>query len=166
MEKRGTKILLAFLLLGGLVSFQLRLNLSQQILLLKDQDTNKIYGQWFMEEESLFSLSFIHSVNKSPVKDEIMVKDGILHAHKVIYSGFGAGVQTELNPGELLTYDENHQMVISNIKTTYENLNLIVGTVSDHVLEIQGTEISLRELCGKNAAVTFIVTKGRGDGES
>lgn len=166
MEKRGTKILLAFLLLGGLVSFQLRLNLSQQILLLKDQDTNKIYGQWFMEEESLFSLSFIHSVNKSPVKDEIMVKDGILHAHKVIYSGFGAGVQTELNPGELLTYDENHQMVISNIKTTYENLNLIVGTVSDHVLEIQGTEISLRELCGKNAAVTFIVTKGRGNGES
>ena len=75
-------------------------------------------------------------------------------------------IAVTLNPGEVLTYDENHHKVIRNIKTTYENLNLIVGTVSDHILEIDGQEISLRELCGKNAAVTFMVTKGRGDGKS
>lgn len=120
------------------------------------------YGQWAMDDGSLFSLSFIHSVNKSQVKDELLVEEGILHAYKTIYSGLGAGVQTELNEGETLTYDEDHQMVISNMTTTYDGLNLIVGTVSDHILEIHGREISLRELCGKNAPVTFLVDQVRG----
>ena len=43
-----------------------------------------------------------------------------------------------------------------------ENLNIklnevcyIVGTVSDHILTINGKTISLRELCGKNTEVLF-----------
>ena len=166
MKKRRKFIFFSLLLVIGLISLYFYFNPSQQILILKDQDTRTIYGQWVMEDEDLFSLSFIHSVNKSLVKDELMVKDGILHAHKTIYSGFGAGVQTELNEGEILTYDEDHQMVISNMKTTYKDLNLIVGTVSDHILGIHNKEISLTKLCGKNTAVTFAVVKGRGQREN
>ncbi len=138
------------------------INPTRQVLVLVNQETGVPYGQWVMDDGSLFSLSFIHSVNKSQVKDELLVEDGILHAHKTIYSGFGAGVQTELNEGETLTYDEENRMVISHMKTTYESLNLIVGTVSDHILEIHGKEISLRKLCGKNAPVTFLVAQVRG----
>lgn len=145
---------------------QIGLNPSQQVLVLLDQNTHAKYGQWVMEEGSLFSLSFIHSVNKSTIKDELMVKEGQLHAHKTIYSSLGAGVQTELREGEILTYGDNREMIISNMNLTYENLNLIVGTISDHILEIEGREISLRSLCGKNTAVTFMVTKERGEKES
>lgn len=166
MKKRSILISFSLLLVIGLISLYVYFNPSQQILNLKDQDTNTIYGQWVMEDEDLFSLSFIHSVNKSLVKDELMVKDGILHAHKTIYSSFGAGVQAELNEGEVLTYNDNNQMVITNMKTTYKDLNLIVGTVSDHILEIHDKEISLTKLCGKNTAVTFAVAKGRGQGEN
>ncbi len=138
------------------------MNPKRQVLVLINQDTGATYGQWVMDDGSLFSLSFIHSVNKSQVKDELMVEEGVLYAHKTIYSGFGAGVQTELNPGEVLSYDEENNMVISNMEITYKRLNLIVGTISDHILEIHGKEISLRELCGKNAPVTFLVAQVRG----
>lgn len=166
MKKRSKLIFFSLLLIIGFMGLYVYFNPSQQVLILKDQDTRTIYGQWVMEDGDLFSLSFIHSVNKSLVKDELMVKDGLLLAHKTTYSGFGAGVQTELNEGEILTYDEDHQMVITNMKTTYKDLNLIVGTVSDHILEIHDKEISLTKLCGKNTAVTFAVAKGRGNEEN
>ena len=162
MEKRGIQLIFSFLLLGGLILSQIILNPTRQVLVLSDQETGITYGQWVMDDGSLFSLSFIHSVNKSQVKDELLVKDGILYAHKAIYSGLGAGVQSELNLGETLTYDAENRMVVSNIKTTYTDLNLIVGTVNDHVLEIHGKEISLSKLCGKNTPVTFLVDQVRG----
>ena len=67
------------------------------------------------------------------------------------------GDQSELRPGERLTNDESGRMVISGFQQTFESLNFIVGTVSDHVLTIRGRRISLRDLCGRNAAVTFTI---------
>ena len=46
-------------------------------------------------------------------------------------------------------------MVVRNIHQPRNNVGYIVGTVSDHVLTVNGQEISLRGLCGRNAAVRF-----------
>ena len=126
-------------------------------LVLRDQTTGQVYGAWTVWEGDTFSLAFIHSVNQSPVIDVFAVEEDHLRAVKTIYSSLGAGVQSELQPGETLSYDESGRMVISGFQRTYESLNLIVGTVSDHSLTIQDKTYSLRELCGKNAAVTFAI---------
>ncbi len=79
-----------------------------------------------------------------------------------MYGSFGAGVQTELNPGEVLdkVYIDRPDyqgwaMVIRNIHQLRNNVGYIVGTVSDHVLTVNGQDVSLRDMCGKNAAVRF-----------
>ena len=46
-------------------------------------------------------------------------------------------------------------MVIRNIHQVRTNVGYIVGTVSDHVLNVNGEDVSLRDLCGKNAPVRF-----------
>ena len=81
---------------------------------------------------------------------------------ETVYGAFGAGVQTELHPGETLdkVYIDRPDykgwaMVVRNIHQNRDNVGYIVGTVSDHTLTVNGQEISLRELCGKNAAVRF-----------
>lgn len=151
--RKKVYLLGALLLLGGILLFSLK----EKELLIRDQDTGEIYGSFDVEEGDVFSITFIHSVNKSPVTDRLMIRGKHLEAYETIYSSFGAGVQTELREGEELSYDEDGNMVISGFQQSYDSLNLIVGTVSDHILTIHGKEISLRELCGRNASVAIVV---------
>lgn len=129
----------------------------QKELALFDADTGQVYGSWPVEDGTRFTVEFIHSVNKSPVKDEFETRGRDILAISTTYSSFGAGVQTELNEGEKLEYDDNGNMVVSGFDLKFERLNFIVGTVYDHVLAIGNETISLTELCGKNAAVVFEV---------
>ncbi len=147
--KGAVLMLLALLMISGCSG--------SKTLVLRDADSHNIIATWPLTEGEPFSIEFTHSVNKSPVIDEFTIEGDRIRAVKTTYSSLGAGVQTELGPGETLDYDESGRMVISGFQQTFESLNLIVGTVSDHILTIQGKTISLTELCGRNAAVTFAV---------
>ena len=126
-------------------------------LTLYDADTKEIFASFRIDDGFRFSVEFIHSVNKSPVKDEFEIRSGEIYAYKTTYSSFGAGVQTELREGETLSYDKEGNMVITGFNIMYDELNIIVGTVSDHILFINGEEVSLTELCGKNKAIVIDV---------
>lgn len=126
-------------------------------LVLCSADTGRVYRTWDAYDGMTFSVEFVHSVNKSPVRDIFEVRDRKIWAVATRYSAFGAGVQTEIEEGQTLSYDEDGAMVVSGFDLSFPKLSYIVGTVSDHILSIEGEEISLRELCGKNAAVVFEV---------
>ncbi len=122
-------------------------------------DTNTRYITQKAEDGFMFSVEFIHSVNQTPLKDTYIIENEQIRAYSTTYRSFGAGVQTALDEGQSMTYDENGNMVITGFDITYDPLRYIVGTVSDHILTIDGKEISLRNLCGRNAKVVFeIVT--------
>lgn len=127
----------------------------EQKIVLCYSDTDKIIASFEAEEGTEFSVEFIHSVNKSPVRDVFKVVGGELVADRTIYSAFGAGVQTEIMDGQTLEFDEEGNMVVSGFGTVFPRVDYLVGTVSDHILEIQGESISLRDLCGRNAHVYF-----------
>ncbi len=120
-----------------------------------DTETNKIYRTFEVSEGSEFSVEFIHSVNQSPVIDVFVIRDGSIVADRTVYSAFGAGVQTFVEDGQTLEYDEHGNMVVSGFDIVFPEVKYIVGTVSDHVLRIEGESISLTELCGKNAHIAF-----------
>ena len=127
-------------------------------LVLRNSQSGQIYGTYPVEEGSRFSVTFIHSVNKSPVTDIYEVRNGTdIYVVETDYYDFGAGVQTELNPGETLEYGPDGSMEIKNIDKLLPNLIYVVGTVSDHTLAISGAEISLRDLCGRNSSVRFTI---------
>ena len=138
-----------------IIAVLLFLSLGRTRLVLYNDETGEVYRRWLSRDKMEFSVEFVHSVNKSPVRDVFTVEGGEIRAKETVYGAFGAGVQSELEPGQTLTYDADGNMVVSGFDFTYDPLRYIVGTVSDHVLVIEGETVSLRELCGRNAHVAF-----------
>lgn len=153
-------------------------------LTLTDGKSGEVYGRYRMEDGDTFSVGFIHSVNKNPVIDVYHLEDHEIFVEETIYYSFGAGVQTELNPGETLTYGDGGCMIVGNIHKGFGGMGLryIVGSVSDHSLILgdlsecyedlrhvvgvftDRTEqtldnglrvISLGNLCGRHSVVSF-----------
>ena len=126
------------------------------ILVLEDPCEKKRYAEYEMALGAGFSITFIHSVNKSPVTDYFEIRKDGIYGVKTAYYGFGAGVPTGLEEGQTLTYGEDGSMIISGMDVKMDTLTYRVGTVSDHILTLEdGSEISLRELCGRSARVGF-----------
>jgi len=129
--------------------------LSIQYLILRNSDSGELIAAYPVDEGEEFSVSFVHSVNKSPVTDVYEIHNGDIYVVRTIYYSFGAGVQTEIEEGQTLEYGEDGSMIVSGFDRRMDSLSYIVGTVSDHILKINGKSISLRELCGRNATVNF-----------
>lgn len=122
-------------------------------------ETGKVYRAFDAPEGTEFSVSFVHSVNKSPVTDCFVIHDEKIIADKTIYSAFGAGVQSTLEEGQTLSYDDDGNMIVSGFGTVFPEVKYIVGTVYDHVLKIRGREYSLTQMCGKNAHIAIALKK-------
>jgi hypothetical protein len=128
------------------------------LLSVADAETQHVYGTWPVTEGDEFSVEFVHSVNKTPVTDTFAVRGDEIRSVSTRFYGFGAGMQTDLEPGEKLEQDGD-ALVITGMNRTFRQLNFIVGTVSDHLLTIQGDTISLRDLCGRNAHINVKITR-------
>ena len=129
----------------------------QMRLVLSDSTDGRVFASYPVEEGDRFSITFIHSVNNTPLTDTYEVRGGEIYVVETLYYGFGAGVQTELREGETLSYTEDGAMVISGIDLLRTGMIYVVGKISDHVLEIGGEDISLRDLCGRGADVKFTI---------
>ena len=126
------------------------------LLVLEDPKEKTSYAEYEMAVGDVFSITFVHSVNKSPVTDFFEVREDGIYGVKSVYYNFGAGVTTTLEEGQTLTYGEDGSMIISGLDVKMNDLIYRVGTVSDHVLTLpDSTEVSLRDLCGRNARVGF-----------
>lgn len=128
-------------------------------LVIRNTDTGKIVSQYPVSPGDRFSVTFVHSVNKTPVTDVYEIRKDGIYVIQTIYYSFGAGVQTEIEEGQTLEYGDDGSMIVSGFDKKMENLSYIVGTVSDHILEIDGQTISLRDLCGRNATIKFSYTR-------
>jgi len=129
---------------------------SAPCLILKNGETGEVVRSFPVQDGEEFSVTFIHSVNQSPVTDVYQIRKGGIYVVRTIYYAFGAGVQTALEEGQRLEYGEDGAMIITGIDRRLERLSYIVGTVSDHTLQIGGEEISLRQLCGRNTTIQFV----------
>ena len=139
-------------IIAAVVTFILR---SGDYLVLRNGDTQEEYARFHVSEGDEFSVMFIHSVNQYPLTDVYEIRDHKIYVVRTIYNNFGAGVQTEIEEGQKLEYGENGEMIVSGFNQEMSYLSYIVGTVSDHTLTVNGNEISLRELCGRNSKVEF-----------
>lgn len=124
-------------------------------LTVKDRDTGELYARYPMGEGDRFSIEFKHSVNLSPVIDIYEIEDGNIYVEETVYYHFGAGVQTQLNEGEVLSYGEDGSMIVSNIHQNRNDVQYIVGTLYDHILTVNEQQVNLRQLCGKNTKIRF-----------
>jgi hypothetical protein len=138
------------------VSFIVTLLVTKPRLELRDADSGKRYAAWPIQDGEEFSIEFIHSVNQSPVRDTFHVDGQLIQPVATRFFGFGAGMQTSLEPGQRMERDGD-ALIITGFTQRFHALSFIVGTVSDHVLYIQDAALSLRDLCGRNAHITIQV---------
>lgn len=129
--------------------------LSAPALVLKNADTGELIAAYPMDIGDEFSISFIHSVNQSPVTDVYQIRNEGIYVVRTEYYSFGAGVQTEVEEGQTLEFGPDGSMIVSGFDRRIDRLSYIVGTVSDHTLKIGGETVSLRDLCGQNTTVQF-----------
>lgn len=127
-------------------------------LVLTNADTGEEYGTFCLPESDEFAVTFVHSVNKSPVTDVYIAKGKDIYLDRTIYYDFGAGVPTTLQEGQKLEFGDNGEMIISGYDMKIPDLLYIVGTVSDHTLTVGDEETSLRTLCGRNSKVRFAIS--------
>ena len=126
-------------------------------LVLSNDETGKVYTRLPLKDGDSFSVTFRHSVNKSDVTEIYQRRGREIWLTGCVYYGFGAGVAEVLEPGWTLENGDNGEMIIGNIEMKMNDLTYIVGTVYDHILEINGERIILNDLCGKNAKVHFSI---------
>ncbi len=127
------------------------------VLVLEDAENGKVYAKYNISKDDVFSVSFIHSVNQSEVIDYYRVDEsGKLHLFATKFHSFGAGMPTEF-PSYARVETTADGIYVSNLDIVLDDVEYIVGTVFDHILEIQDKKISLREMCGKNSHVIFKV---------
>ena len=126
-------------------------------LILSNDETGKVYARLPLRNGDSFSVTFRHSVNKSDVTEIYQRRGREIWLTGCVYYGFGAGVAEVLEPGWTLENGDNGEMIIGNIEMKMNDLTYIVGTVYDHILEINGERIVLNDLCGKNAKVHFSI---------
>jgi hypothetical protein len=151
--RQGVRLCIAALAVCGAVFFLLKGSPSRK-LEISDANSGKVYGVWPLEGSGEFAIEFIHSVNQSPIRETFKAEGGSIWTVAVRFYAFGAGVLSDPGEGRQMTRDGD-AMVISGFDTSLRELNYIVGTVSDHLLHINGETVSLRDLCGRNAHITI-----------
>ena len=123
-------------------------------LVLENANTGERYATFRLPKNATFSVEFIHSVNKTPVRDFYEVRgNGDIYVVETHYYSFGAGVQTELNPGETLEYGDDGSMQIKNINALIPILIYAIGENDDHLLIINETTVKLHDICGYNSII-------------
>lgn len=142
---RATQLSLGLLLaLVGVAALVYRL--SCPTLELGDRTSGELLASYRLSPGGEFSVSFIHSVNQSPVEDFYRVEEGEFLVYQTLYYHFGAGVQTQLEEGQVLTEQEDGGMLLENLDQIISPLLYNISPVYDHVLHIGAKEFSLKEL--------------------
>ena len=153
-RKRLLVILVAIVLVAVAAILLLICSPPHHQLLLIDDNTGEVYASYPIEEGGSFSVTFRHSVNLSDATDIYEIRGGNIVAVKSRYSAFGAGMPTDIPSGQHIEYGDGY-MTIHGIDIQISRLCYVVGTVYDHILEINNEVINLTELCGRNRAVIF-----------
>ena len=126
-------------------------------LILYNNESGQKIASFPINQDSHFYIKFTHSVNLSPVIDYYKFKKhNEIYVYKTIYYNYGAGVETELENDETISFGDDGSMIIDNINKKIEPLVYYLSNIYDHKLCIDGQdEISLWELCGKNILINI-----------
>ncbi len=127
-----------------------------QYLIMANADTQELYFSHQLEDDGVFSVSYIHSVNKTNVEEYYRLENGDLYLFKTRYRSFGAGVATEVAPGQTLRYEYGY-MIIENIHYQLPKLVYKVGTISDPLIHIGSQSWHMKELAPSLTSVQFTI---------
>ena len=121
--------------------------LNHWILILEPHDTQTVPIEISVQSGDLVVLHFIHSFNKMPVKETLVVTDdGMFELKEAEFTKLGAGYDTEPVSGNY--YVENGKIHITEMNIRYPIIPLRIGTVAQHRLIVANQSYDLKLLFG------------------
>ena len=94
--------------------------------------------------DNVFSIGFMHSVNQSRVTEIFEVRNGRIFLDAVEFEAFGAGMPTELGPGQTMTRLDGGVIRIDGFNRMIGDLRLLVGEDTAHTLQIGDLVVPLK----------------------
>lgn len=103
-----------------------------------------INNKIFNIEKKEFIISYTHSVNRGRVRDYYIIKSKYIILSKTRFMSYGAGIP---EPEELQKFIITDDYIeIYDINKKIDNLYLFVGTIANHIIEIDGEKIELKKI--------------------
>ena len=114
---------------------------------------------WPIRAGDFFEVTFIHSLNKSPVTDHIEYDGNELIVRKSVFKTFGGGIPVPSDGigTELIKTDSGYELI--GIDKRMPGFTVITQVYPDHRIAMGGREASLLSLAGSGAAVEISVKK-------
>ncbi|WP_050049310.1 DUF1850 domain-containing protein [Halanaeroarchaeum sulfurireducens] len=110
------------------------------VLVVSDADTGEELFSTPVENGTTVTLEYMHSVEKTTVRDVYVVDDGSLRMTRMEFSSFGWGLPArEAIDGRT---DDGAYLITFDTRT-YEELSVVPGTVAGHTLAVGDTEYDL-----------------------
>ena len=103
-----------------------------------------------VNEGDTFALQYTHSVNLSPVREIFEVRGGEIYFIALEFETFGAGMPTELEPGQTLTRLPQGGMRIEGAPRHIGDLRYIIGHYSQLTLCLGALQIPLKGQAGQS----------------
>lgn len=110
-----------------------------------------------VREGEIFSVSYIHSLNKSEVEEFYQIRGKNIYLIKLVYSTFGAGMSTDAyaEGGKTFSFDDKGRMVIEGYDKLLPRIDYFIGAVADHTLHIKGQDIHFTDIGAPREVLRF-----------
>ncbi|HOE57670.1 MAG TPA: DUF1850 domain-containing protein [Bacillota bacterium] len=106
-----------------------------------------------------FTVSFRHSVNRTPVNEFIKIQGKKFIVYKTTFYSYGAGMPEFDASGKQKVTIEKGLVQIENIDRELECFAYLVGTYADHTLSYKDMSMKLSELIEPQNPAFFSVSK-------
>ncbi len=128
-------------------------------LVLSDFKTGEVLYCSPVKPGNIFRVSYIHSVNKSPVEDCFRIGDKYeIIIDKTIFKSFGAGVPASPEDGgELHVY--NDRIEVTEINRRIDQFLLFIGVIAEHRFKMDDDEILLKAIRKPQTSVLIKVER-------
>jgi hypothetical protein len=109
-----------------------------------------------MADGEEWTISYIHSVNRRPVYDDLKVEGQNIRIIRSRFDTFGAGIPETSTPEHPLRFGPDGRLEYT-VNRLVPDIAIFVGRVARHVLHLKGREIPFDSLAQPGTALHFSV---------
>lgn len=114
----------------------------------------------YMSEGAEFSITFIHSVNQSPVTEIYHIEQNQIVLAALEFESFGAGMPTYLQPQQILRHLPGGIMRIDNFERVLDSFVYLLDHSNQMTLHFEDKSIPLSTLAEAGQALRFSFRRG------
>lgn len=131
--------------LAACASFSSRSEAGRCCLVIRKFPSQMVLGTFPLPEDRHFSLTFIHSVSETPVRDDYQILAGRIVQEAEIFQAHGAGLPSGLDEPDVTGWEHHDGRFVIHMQRPITKLVVRTDRNYHNRLHIDGNEINLNE---------------------